>query len=227
MSVEEIQLDFARTDRIGFGEAVFCINKTPTQINLILDQTRSKGASILLTRLGQDKYEELSEINRDDLDYDHRSETGFFMFQRKKTLPEQVAIISAGTSDTKVAKEASRTLDFNYISSKLFLDLGVAGLWRLTSQIESIKQYPVIIAVAGMDAALISVLGGLVSSVIIAVPTSTGYGMAREGKTALAASLTSCAPGIVVCNIDNGYGAACGAIRVIQSANLRFPTDKG
>ena len=227
MSSKEIQLDFERANRIGFGEAVFCIDKTPLQINIILDQVRSKGVSILLTRLSQDKYEKLNEINREDLDYEPGSETGFFRFERKKPPPAQVAIICAGTSDAKVAKEASRTLSFNYISSKLFFDIGVAGLWRLTSQIENIKEYPVIIAVAGMDAALVSVLGGLLSSVIIAVPTSTGYGMAQKGKTALAASLASCAPGVVVCNIDNGYGAACGAIRVIQSANHRFLAEKG
>ena len=227
MSSKETQLDFERANRIGFGEAVFCIDKTPLQINIILDQVRSKGVSILLTRLSQDKYEKLNEIHREDLDYEPGSETGFFRFERKKPPPAQVAIICAGTSDARVAKEASRTLSFNYISSKLFFDMGVAGLWRLTSQIENIKEYPVIIAVAGMDAALVSVLGGLLSSVIIAVPTSTGYGMAQKGETALAASLASCAPGVVVCNIDNGYGAACGAIRVIQSANLRFLAEKG
>ena len=94
-------------------------------------------------------------------------------------------------------------------------DVGVAGLWRLIERIDEIKAMPVVIVVAGMDGALPSVVGGLVSSVVIAVPTSIGYGASRDGATALNAALASCAPGLLVCNIDNGYGAACAAMRVL------------
>ncbi len=96
-------------------------------------------------------------------------------------------------------------------------DVGVAGLWRITERLDELKTCKIIICVAGMDAALPTVLGGLVSSVLIAVPTSVGYGMAKNGETALRSLLVSCAPGITVTNIDNGYGAACAAIRILNS----------
>ena len=103
---------------------------------------------------------------------------------------------------------------------KLDLDrhgrIGVAGLWRLTERIEEIRRAPVVIVAAGMDAALVSVVGGLVRSPVIALPTSVGYGVAAGGSTALHASLASCAPGVPVVNIDNGYGAACAALRVLN-----------
>ena len=128
----------------------------------------------------------------------------------------RVAVVTAGTSDAGPAREAVRTLAFNGHATTLIMDIGVAGLWRLTERVDEIAAHPVVIAVAGMDAALPSVLGGLVGSLVIAVPTSTGYGAARGGETALASCLTSCAPGIVVCNIDNGYGAACAAMRMLR-----------
>jgi NCAIR mutase (PurE)-related protein len=93
-------------------------------------------------------------------------------------------------------------------------------LWRILDRVEELRQFPVVITVAGMDAALPSVIGGLLPGVVIAVPTSTGYGIAESGKTALRAALVSCAPGIVVVNIDNGYGAACAAKRILQSYRL-------
>ena len=105
--------------------------------------------------------------------------------------------------------------------------MGVAGLWRLSSRLDEIKTHPIVIAVAGMDAALISVLGGLIPSILIGVPTSTGYGAARGGETALGASLSSCAPGVTICNIDNGYGAACAALRALHSAVLLTPSKPG
>ena len=100
----------------------------------------------------------------------------------------------------------------------MILDVGVAGLHRLTRRLEEIRAHPVVIVVAGMDAALASVLGGLVSGAVIAVPTSVGYGAAERGRTALNAMLVSCAPGVVVVNIDNGYGAACAALRLLHTA---------
>ena len=96
-------------------------------------------------------------------------------------------------------------------------DVGVAGLWRITERLDELKACKIIVCVAGMDAALPTVLGGLISSVLIAVPTSVGYGMAKNGETALRSLLVSCAPGITVTNIDNGYGAACAAIRILNS----------
>ena len=141
----------------------------------------------------------------------------------KQNTPE-VAVVAAGTSDAGVAREALRTLEFNGFGAKAIFDVGVAGIWRLMERVEEIRKHPVVIAVAGMDAALPTVLGGLVPGAIIALPTSTGYGASRNGETALSACLSSCAPGVVVCNIDNGYGAACAAIRILLSSRKNEAT---
>lgn len=223
----EIKLDFARTQRIGVGEAVLCAGKSAAQIDHILQQARDAGAAMLMTRLAPAKHDQLDTGHRGAIDYDPVSETGFFQLPAEPAAASGVAIVTAGTSDVKVAREAARTLTFNGVEASVFFDIGVAGLWRLTERIDEIKAFPVVIAVAGMDAAMVSVLGGLVPGLVIAVPTSTGYGAARQGETALAAALASCAPGIVVCNIDNGYGAACAALRVVRAArSTETPTDR-
>jgi NCAIR mutase (PurE)-related protein len=113
--------------------------------------------------------------------------------------------------------EAQQTLISSGVYSKLFADVGVAGLWRIQKHLTEIKKYKIIIVAAGMDGALVSVLGGLISQPIIAVPTSTGYGVSNNGKTALNAMLASCSPGITLVNIDNGYGAATAAIRILNA----------
>ena len=110
---------------------------------------------------------------------------------------------------------------FSGVASSLFIDVGVAGLWRLMGRIDAISKFPIVIAVAGMDAALPTVLGGLIPGLIIAVPTSVGYGVAAGGRTALNALLASCASGIAVVNIDNGYGAACAALRALRMSRQR------
>ena len=220
MPDREMKLDLERAQRLGIGEAVFCADKSPTQIDQILDEAKKAEVAILITRLVSTKYEKLSAENRKLIDYDPISETGFFQAQPELGLCHAVAIVTAGTSDARIAREAARTLAFSGVEATVIFDVGVAGLWRLTERIEEIKSHPIVIAVAGMDAALVSVLGGLVPGLLIAVPTSTGYGIAGEGKTALAASLVSCSPGVLVCNIDNGYGAACAALRAIQAARL-------
>jgi hypothetical protein len=129
----------------------------------------------------------------------------------------QISIITAGSSDVPVGREAARTIEYYGHPVEEINDVGVAGLWRLTERLEDIRDKKVIICIAGMDAALPTVLGGLVAGIIIAVPTSVGYGMAKNGETALQALLCSCAPGLVVVNIDNGYGAASAALRVMNN----------
>ncbi len=220
MPDREMKLDFERAQRLGIGEAVFCADKSPTQVDQILDQAKNAGVAMLITRLASSKHEQLNTENRKLIDYDPISETGFFQTRSELGLCQAVAIVTAGTSDARIAREAARTLAFSGVEATVIFDVGVAGLWRLTERIEEIKSHPIVIAVAGMDAALVSVLGGLVPGLLIAVPTSTGYGIARKGKTALAAALVSCSPGVLVCNIDNGYGAACAALRAIQAAKL-------
>ncbi|MEM9355800.1 MAG: nickel pincer cofactor biosynthesis protein LarB [Pseudomonadota bacterium] len=220
MSDREFVLDYERNQRLGFGEAIFCAQKTPDQITAILGDASERKASMLLTRLEPAKFEKLPEGTRSALDYDVRSQTAFLNPpERNAELTAPVAIVTAGTSDALPAYEAQRTLEFNQVASAIYFDVGVAGLWRLLDRIDDIRQHQVLIAVAGMDAALPSVLGGLFAGPIFAVPTSTGYGAARGGETAVAACLTSCAPGVTVCNIDNGYGAACAALRVLQQFN--------
>jgi NCAIR mutase (PurE)-related protein len=216
MTDEEIKLDLMRSERVGFGEAIFCQQKSIAQIGRILALASDAGTPLLLTRLSETQHTELLPRFGARLDYDAVSETAFFDFVASgKSTDKRVVIVAAGTSDAGPAREALRTLAFNEVSATAILDVGVAGLWRLMERLEEVRQHDVIIAVAGMDAALVSVLGGLVAQPLIAVPTSTGYGAARGGETALAASLVSCAAGVTVCNIDNGYGAACAALRIL------------
>lgn len=218
MSVaDEFTLDFARPERIGLEEAIFCAGKSPEQIDAILAAARERGASLLLTRLDPEKRDRLGAEAR--LDYCPVSRTAVFGQPPPVAGPARVALVAAGTSDVPVAREALRTLGYAGRAATLFADVGVAGLWRLTTRLEEIRAHPVVIVAAGMDAALPSVLGGLVAGAVIAVPTSVGYGVAAGGRTALDAVLASCAPGIVVVNIDNGYGAACAALRLLNAAS--------
>jgi NCAIR mutase (PurE)-related protein len=194
--------------------------KSAAQIGVILEGAAQRNAGLLLTRLDPDKLEALPASLRASIDYCEISRTGFFGPLRPVTSQGAIAIVAAGTSDATVAREAARTLRHSGIEASLIVDVGVAGLWRLTERLEDIRRHPVVIAVAGMDAALASVLGGLVSSAMICVPTSVGYGAAEGGRTALNAMLASCAPGLTVCNIDNGYGAACAAMRILATAAM-------
>jgi len=218
MSDQDFKLDLLRAERTGLGEAVFCEQKTIDQINRILIHAQDLDTSLLLTRLNQTKHGQLASSIKDNLNYDLGSATAFFNYKPITTSKAgSVAVVAAGTSDIGPASEALRTLEYSSIGATALVDVGVAGLWRLMDHLEEIREHDITIVFAGMDAALVSVLGGLIRNPIIAVPTSTGYGAARNGETALAASLTSCAPGITVCNIDNGYGAACAAMRILNS----------
>ena len=152
------------------------------------------------------------------LDYHALSRTAILGAVPPLEGPARIAIVAAGSSDAAVAHEAARTLTYAGVPSELVCDVGVAGLWRLLDQVDRLAEMDVIIAVAGMDAAMVSVIGGLVPGLVIAVPVSTGYGAARNGETALYSSLTSCSPGVAVVNIDNGFGAACAALRAIGHA---------
>jgi NCAIR mutase (PurE)-related protein len=172
---------------------------------------------MLLTRLLPEQLAGLSHEHRTAIDYEPLSRTGYFGGTHELKTQTQVAVVAAGTSDVAVAREAARTLRFYGEPSVEINDVGVAGLWRLLERIEEIRGHRVVIAVAGMDAALPTVIGGLVSSTIIGVPTSVGYGVATGGETALRAMLSSCSSGLVVTNIDNGFGAACAALRVLRT----------
>lgn len=211
----EVNFDADRLARIGLAEAVLCDGKSAEQIAHILDGAAAAGRSLLLTRLDESRLAELPESRTKALDYHALSRTAIFGEATPTTAPARVAVVTAGTSDAGIAYEAARTLAFSGAACELIFDVGVAGLWRLLDQVERLRGMSVVIAVAGMDAALVSVVGGLVPGVVVAVPTSTGYGVAEGGQTALRAALVSCSPGVVTVNIDNGYGAACAALRIL------------
>ncbi len=212
--MSDFTLDAERAERIGFGEAVFSAGKSPAQIGAILHAAVESALPLLLTRLDPERLAALPLGHM--LDYDPVSRTAFST-PPPDTGPSQVAIVTAGTSDLPVAREAARTLQFNGFGATEIADVGVAGLWRLMRRVEELRTFPVVIVVAGMDAALPSVVGGLLPGCIIAVPTSVGYGVATGGRVALDAMLASCAPGVLVVNIDNGYGAACAAMRILRT----------
>jgi len=219
MSDAEVNLDFQRADRLGFSEAVLCADKSPSQIDEILRRVREKGADCLLTRFVEEKLAAMLPTYRETMDYDPVSQTAFFDHTPRPVSAPRVAVVTAGTSDARPAREALRTLAFHGVGATAVFDVGVAGVWRLMDRVDEIASHPVVIAIAGMDAALPSVLGGLIPGVLIAVPTSAGYGVAHGGETALFSCLVSCAPGVTVCNIDNGYGAACAAIRALRASH--------
>ena len=212
-----IVLDFQRAGRIGLDEAVLAGSKSIHQLETIIDMARGQGVRLLFTRLSAEQFGALREERKSLLDYDVVSETASLGEPHAASRPASVCIISAGATDARVSGEGARTLQYYGEAATLIDDVGVAGLWRLMERIDQIGQYPVVIAVAGMEAAMATVLGGLVQSVIIAVPTSTGYGVAEGGRTARNGLLASCSPGLTVVNIDNGYGAACAAMRVLNA----------
>jgi pyridinium-3,5-biscarboxylic acid mononucleotide synthase len=213
---KDVMLDFARDARTGLDEAVMCASKSVQHLSAILEQVQAKGRRILLTRLLPEQMSGLSDFHRAAIDYEPLSRTGYFGGTHELKSRTQVAVVAAGTSDVAVAREAARTLGFYGEPCTQVNDVGVAGLWRLLERIEEIRTARVVIAVAGMDAALPTVIGGLVASPVIGVPTSVGYGVATGGETALRAMLASCSSGLVVTNIDNGFGAACAALRILR-----------
>jgi pyridinium-3,5-biscarboxylic acid mononucleotide synthase len=210
----DVLFDFDRNARIGLPESVFCQGKPLESLSALLRKfARGSGHPVLFTRLAPDVFYALPADVQNGVDYHAHSRTAW-----GETLPPRpgfrVAVVSAGTSDGAVAWEAGRTLTYLGIAHSMFEDCGVAGLWRLTSRIAEINTHDAVIVVAGMDAALASVLGGLTPKPLLAVPTSVGYGVVKGGEGALTSMLASCAPGVGVFNIDNGYGAACAAARI-------------
>jgi NCAIR mutase (PurE)-related protein len=208
-------LDFARLKRTGTAEAVLCASKTAAQIDNILALAAAAGKPMLLTRLDAVAFEALAAEHRAHLAYDPLSRTAVFGTSPAVELKPGIGIVTAGTSDLAVAGEAARALVFHGFEAPIIADVGVAGLWRLMERLEEIRRFRVVIAVAGMEGALFSVLAGLVAAPVIAVPSSVGYGVATGGHVALNTALASCAPGLVTVNIDNGFGAACAAIAMM------------
>lgn len=209
------KLDFARECRTGVPEAILGSGKSAAQVASIVETVLSADERMLITRLDADKARALERFGA-KVRYDALSGTAEVGAPRIVSSTPSVAVVAAGTSDIPVGQQAVRTLAFFGESATLFADIGVAGLWRLSERLEEIRQYPVIIAIAGMEGALFSVLAGLVRAPVIAVPTSVGYGVSEGGNVALSSALASCAPGVLVVNIDNGFGAAAAAMKILN-----------
>lgn len=205
-------IDHHRAVRQGVGEVVYGAGKTAEQIAGICAHLAAAGAeNILITRMSPDK----AECVRKDvpLDYDPMSQVGVAV-PKKIERVGNIAIATGGTSDMPVAEEAARTAEALGSRVTRLYDVGVAGLHRLLSHLDLLEGARVVIAIAGMEGALASVVGGLVSCPVIAVPTSVGYGASFHGVAALLSMLNSCASGVSVVNIDNGFGAGFLAHRI-------------
>lgn len=217
MPPTDFTLDFDRVRRLGFPEVVLASGKEIAQIAAIVRQLAREN-DVLVTRLSPEAWEELSrEALPGRADYDPRSRT-LVLHVGKPSRPVggDVAIVTAGTADLDVAHEARRTLEYLGVSSRIIADVGVAGVVRLLGRLDEIERADVVIAVAGMEGAMFSVIGGLVGRPVVCVPTSRGYGANLAGLASLLSALSSCANGVVAVNIDSGYGAALGAFRILS-----------
>jgi len=222
--MRESRIDWERSARTGVPEAIFSEGKTAGQIAAILGAARERSTSLLLTRLDADK---AGKLAAPDLDYDPLSRTAILgTMPPAFPITHPLAIIGAGTSDMPVVVEAQRSARFLGIEAAVFPDVGVAGLWCLEEILPELRQHALVIAVAGMEGALFSVLAGLLLAPVIAVPSSVGYGVGTGGRTALAAALCSCAPGVLVVNVDNGFGAAAAARKILVARAVGERTRK-
>ena len=212
----DIRFDFQRTERIGLVEAIWGADKSVDQLKRLSEEVLSKKEVVFITRITSEKANYLLDVYQEARFNKDAKCLIIGENSNKFTTTKKVGIVSGGSSDLAVTLEAKLALEIYGVSCKPFIDVGVAGLHRLMSQLEEINTYDVIIVCAGMEGALATVVGGLLPQPIIAVPISVGYGVSKNGETALNSMLSSCSPGITVMNIDNGYGAAMAALRIIK-----------
>ena len=214
----EARLDLNRRKRLGMIEAIWGEHKTSEQIESILNTLQKEGELALVTRVDEKKANNLLNCFQKAI---YHSKACCLTLGEPLELKDsnnwEVVIISGGTSDLQVAAEAELALRFHGVKTNLLLDLGVAGLHRLIDNLDKFNNAKVVIACAGMEGALPTVLAGLIPQPVIGIPVSVGYGISLDGRTALNGMLASCAPGLMVGNIDNGYGAAMAALRIINS----------
>ena len=218
---ENAKIDFSRRDRRGFPEAIYCASKDDESLIQIFKAFYDRRESVIGTRASRKQYEIVKKAIP-DVKYSDLAQIISLDYSKESDKIGEIAIVSAGTSDLPVSLEAEITARFLGAKVKAYRDVGVAGVHRLLDKTEEIKKANVIIAIAGMEAALATVLAGLVDKPIIAVPTSVGYGANLGGITALLSMINSCAEGVSVVNIDNGYGAAyqaCQINRLIAKGN--------
>ncbi|ENH96642.1 NCAIR mutase (PurE) protein-like protein [Gracilibacillus halophilus YIM-C55.5] len=214
------KVDHHRTKRQGFPEVIYGEGKEPSQLIDISRAINAKQENVFVTRVDAEKAADIQN-QMPAFTYDQTSRTLFLANgkERHQAWRGYVAIVCAGTSDLHVAEEAAKTAEAFGAEVRRFYDVGVAGIHRLFEHIHEIRQATVSVVIAGMEGALPSVVGGLVSHPVIAVPTSVGYGANFQGLSALLTMLNSCASGISVVNIDNGFGGAYNAIMIHQIAN--------
>lgn len=221
-------LQFARIDhhrslRVGIPEVIFCEGKSLKQISEIISRMQASKHPVLATRVNESLAEHLKKkFPKGRYNSDARTFIIKKMVKSKTNDNFSVSVITAGTSDIPVAEEARETLGFLEIKTNAVYDVGVAGLHRFLGEEEKLESAQVLIVVAGMEGALASVVGGLSSRPIIAVPTSIGYGTSFAGLSPLLSMLNACSSGITVVNIDNGYGAACAAHRIIRAMRENY-----
>ena len=211
------KLDHHRSLRTGFPEVIWGLGKTPDQIATIIQAMRQRNALVMATRITPEVYEQVS-TQIPDLAYYRTARICALDAAPRPSRAGIMGLVSAGTADLPVAEEAAVTAELCGFQVNRFLDVGVAGLHRLLSQQRAIAACDVLVVVAGMEGALPSVVTGLVDCPVIAVPTSIGYGAHMNGLTPLLAMLNSCATGMGVVNIDNGFGAAMLAGQILRSA---------
>ena len=213
----DIRFDFQRRERIGLIEAIWGQDKSVDQLKRLSENVLDRNEIVFITRINSEKAIELLDLYA-DAQYNEEAKCLIIGKNLNKlNTNKRVAIIAGGSSDLAVTLEAKLALEIYGVNCQSFIDVGVAGLHRLISQLEEIDKYDVLIVCAGMEGALATVLGGLLGQPIIAVPVSVGYGVSKNGESALNSMLASCSPGIAVMNIDNGYGAAMAALRIIKS----------
>lgn len=212
------RLDFARKGRTGFGETIFGLGKTPGQMAEIIAAFVAKGLPVMATRVTQ---EQVDAVRAAGLKVVYHPVGRLLIADGPKgkggsRLKGSVAVLTGGTADVPVAEECAGAIEFFGGKVRRYFDVGVAGLHRLLGVIDEVRKADVVVAVAGMEGALPSVVSGLVSAPVVAVPTSVGYGAGAGGVAAALAMLNSCAEGVSVVNIDNGFGAAVVACRILR-----------
>jgi NCAIR mutase (PurE)-related protein len=212
-ALEYATLDLHRALRRGFPEVVYGPGKTPEQVSGIVDRIHAAGQTVLVTRVGPEVHEAVA-ARHPRAEYHGQARAVVLRAGRRRKGRPGIAVVSAGTSDIPVAEEAALTAELMGNRVERIYDVGVAGLHRLFKHRETLATAHVLIVVAGMEGALPSVVAGLTDCPVIGVPTSTGYGAGAKGEAALLAMLQSCAGGLTVVNIDNGFGAGYAAAMI-------------
>ena len=217
MSDKYIDINFAKLDierqkRRGASEAVFCECKTDEQLIKIFTEFKNNGQNVIGTRASKEQAENLKKTF-EDIEYNEQGRV-VTLIQKPVEKIGEIAICTGGTGDIPVAEEAAETAEFYGSNVKKYYDIGVAGIHRLFDKIDEIRNANVIIAAAGMEGALGGIITGLVDVPVIAVPTSVGYGSSMKGLSALLTMLNSCAEGMTVVNIDNGFNAGYSASQI-------------